>query len=549
MIHSFAIKPIHKLPERTSALRRKNGLRVTALRLIALSILAAAAMTSCIKNDIPYPRIQPNFTSFEAEGLKQAAEIDSINRLMTLSFEENVDLENVIVTSYTLSPEGAELVGDPFNGPVDFSSVRIVTLKLYQEYDWVIQARQTIERYFEVENQVGATVIDVSGQRVSFKVTKEQGLKNVKVLKMKLGPTGCITSPALVGETLDFTRPIEVKIISYGKETTWTIIGEEVESTVSTERADAWTQVAWVYGSAVAGRDNGVEYRRSDEITWTKAPKDWVTETGATFCARLLNLEPQTEYVARAYSDTEYGKEIRFTTGRIVQVPNSSLDEWCKVGRVWNPWPENGTPYWDTGNKGATTLGESNTTPTDDTSSGTGQAAMLKTVFVGIGIAGKLAAGNIFAGYYVRTDGTNGVLSFGREFSERPTKLTGYLKYNSETINYSSSEMDYLKGRPDTCIVWCALIDSNEPFEIRTRPANRQLFDPQGEEVVAYGQIQFGETVPQYIPFEFDLEYTSTSRVPKYILIVASASKYGDYFTGGAGSTLYLDDLNLLYDY
>ncbi|MDE5635325.1 MAG: PCMD domain-containing protein, partial [Muribaculaceae bacterium] len=93
------------------------------------------------------------------------------------------------------------------------------------------------------------------------------------------------------------------------------------------------------------------------------------------------------------------------------------------------------------------------------------------------------------------------------------------------------------------------LIDSNEPFEIRTNPKDRQLFDPAGSEVVAYGNIQYGKTVTDYIPFEFEFKYTSTQRVPKYILIVASASKYGDYFTGGNGSVLYVDDLNLLYDY
>ena len=32
-------------------------------------------------------------------------------------------------------------------------------------------------------------------------------------------------------------------------------------------------------------------------------------------------------------------------------------------------------------------------------------------------------------------------------------------------------------------------------------------------------------------------------------MICASASKYGDYFTGGAGATMYIDDIKLVYDY
>ena len=128
--------------------------------------------------------------------------------------------------------------------------------------------------------------------------------------------------------------------------------------------------------------------------------------------------------------------------------------------------------------------------------------------------------------------------------------MQGQFKYNMVDISHTyGNEYADLVGRPDTCIVWIALIDSAEPFEIRTAPSDRQLFDPAGPEVVAYGQMQMGETVPGYIPFEIELNYTSTSRVPKYILITASASKYGDYFTGGNGSTLYIDDFKLVYHY
>ncbi|MDE5661445.1 MAG: PCMD domain-containing protein, partial [Muribaculaceae bacterium] len=34
-----------------------------------------------------------------------------------------------------------------------------------------------------------------------------------------------------------------------------------------------------------------------------------------------------------------------------------------------------------------------------------------------------------------------------------------------------------------------------------------------------------------------------------YIIVCASASKYGDYFTGGVGSTLWIADFELEYDY
>lgn len=55
------------------------------------------------------------------------------------------------------------------------------------------------------------------------------------------------------------------------------------------------------------------------------------------------------------------------------------------------------------------------------------------------------------------------------------------------------------------------------------------------------------ETVSSYKEYTIQLEYRDY-RKPKYLIIVASASKYGDFFTGGDGSTLYLDELELLYE-
>ena len=242
---------------------------------------------------------------------------------------------------------------------------------------------------------------------------------------------------------------------------------------------------------------------------------------------------------------------MTFTTGVSLQVPNTDFNNWWLNGKVWNPWAEGAESFWDSGNKGATTLGTSNTFPSEDTPTGSGKSACLETRFVGIGAIGKLAAGNIFTGYYVATDGTNGILSFGREFTERPTKLRGYFKYKSTTISNSTagSGYEYLKGRPDTCNIWCALSDKGEPYIIRTNPKNLQLFSPNDPSVIAYGNFQLGETVNDYKEFEVKLNYNATNRVPTHIVIVASASKYGDFFTGGAGSMLFIDDFELLYDY
>ena len=66
--------------------------------------------------------------------------------------------------------------------------------------------------------------------------------------------------------------------------------------------------------------------------------------------------------------------------------------------------------------------------------------------------------------------------------------------------------------------------------------------------MIAYGQVTHGVSIPNWTPRAIELEYRYTRRTPKYILIVASSGKYGDYFTGGTGSKLWLDYLELIYD-
>ncbi len=516
-------------------------------RLLYYGLLAFVA-TACIKNDIPYPVIQANITSIAAEGQSATAEIDSTDRVVTLFFPEDANIYGVKISSYSLTPKASVSVGS-LDDPLDLSSDYKLTISLYQDYEWTITASQNIERSFAVEGQIGAAVIDADAHTVSATVNKHVDISKVSVTECKIAPSSASVSPDLSGKLVDFSKPVTVSVDNYGHKEEWIITVSVSETVVATVSADGWTCVGWVYGEAQAGKDNGVQYRIKGDTEWIDVPKSWITHTGGDFCARITGLMPSTSYETRAVSEGNFGEVLEFTTGEIVQMPNSSFEDWWLDGKVWCPWEEGGMPFWGTGNKGAATLGQSNSVPTDDTVDGEGRAAKLETRFVGIGMFGKLAAGNIFAGSYVRTDGTNGVLSFGREFTQRPTRLTGYMKYQTAPISSTTTGYEDLKGRPDTCTVWIALVDLPEPLEIRTNPKDQQLFDENAPYVIAYGRVQSGSDIPEYSPFDIELVYRSTSRVPTYIMCAGSASKYGDFFTGGNGAVLYLDDLKLEYDY
>ena len=123
------------------------------------------------------------------------------------------------------------------------------------------------------------------------------------------------------------------------------------------------------------------------------------------------------------------------------------------------------------------------------------------------------------------------------------------MQYQAATISNAGNGYGDLKGRPDSCQIYVALTDWTEPFEIRTRPSNRQLFDPNSSSVIAYGELTFSGKQDNYVPFEIELNYRATDRIPSYLQITCTASKYGDYFTGGNGSLLYVDQLSFDWDY
>lgn len=527
-------------------------------------IALAASLSSCISNDLPYPWEMPSVDSFvvqqtDADGhdlVNGPAAIDSVNRTITINLTEWANIRSVVVEDVTF-PEGTVCV-DPqiFDKPLDLSSPLTFELQRYDRtFQWTITATQTIERYFTVASQIGTAEIDVENHTVSALVPTAQPLSSIAVRSLKLAGPMAVTTPDLVGQHVDFTDPVKVTVEEFGETTEWTITIAQTDVSVDIERVDAWTNVAWIYANAEEGKQNGFEYRRADSADgeWTVVPADWITIDGGSFTARLIHLDSQTDYIVRATSDDDHSAEVEFTTGSNVQLPNSDFTQWWLNNKIWNPWAQDGTSFWSTGNTGAATLGQSNTVPIEDPTSPTGyRGAKLETKFIGVSILGKLGAGNLFAGDYVRTVGTNGVLAFGREFTQRPTAVKARLRYETAAItdaSRSNPDFQYMKGQPDTCIVWCALADWEEQFEIRTSPSDRQLFNSSDPGVIAYGQYQSGESTDGYIDVVFSLNYNATDRVPRLILLTASASKYGDYFTGGRGATLYIESYELLYDY
>lgn len=517
---------------------------------ISLVSLLLTALAGCIQNDLPYPKITQNITQLAAVGQSRDAYIDSLGLKATVYLEETTDIENVKFSEFSISAGGESDI-NLLEGSYNLTKPLLVTLTRYQSYIWEINAVQNITKYFTVEGQVGESVVDAAACRVIVYLPENTDLSKVKIESVKLGPEDITTyTPVLyAGETIDLTHPLRVEVAAHGRTEYWTIFADLVEQTVGTDNAVAWSQVVWVYGSCEAGTEGSFQYKRSDSDTWNDIQPSWLTQTGGALVCYIPHLEPLTSYDVRALTDKEKGNVLTVTTAETMDLPDGSFDQWWLNGKIWCPWDEGGTPYWDTGNTGAATLGQSNVVPTDHTVTGKGQAAELNTKFVGLFGLGKLGAGSIYTGKFAKVDGTNGILDFGRPFNLRPTKLRGYYQYKTAPIDYTNSEWTDLKGRPDTCHIYIALTDWTAPYEIRTNPNNRQLFNKDADYVIAYGELVYSGTMEEYAPFEIKLNYRDYFTIPSYIQITCAASKYGDYFTGGNGAVLYVDEFSLDYDY
>ena len=518
---------------------------------VPAAIVAAIATSGCIHNDLPYPKIPQNILSIAADGQLSPAKIDSANFTVKITLDEVVDIQAVKFTDFTISPD-ASCNKNLLEGTWDLSVPLTVELTLYQSYQWMISADQEIERYFTVAGQIGETVIDAVGRRIIVNVPEKADLSDIKVTSIKLGPKNITTiiPDCTVGSAINLTSPMKIDVEAWGRIEDWTIYAQRVESVVSTVAVDPWSMVVWAYGEGPADASNYFEYCEDGSDTWVRVPDSDITVKDGAFSCCIKHLKPLTKYIVRACSGDNKGNEMTVTTQATEVLPDGDFDQWWLNGKIWCPWTEGGSQFWDTGNTGAATLGESNVQPSDYVPAGlSGKSAELKTEFKGLFGIGKLAAGSIYTGSYKKTDGTNGILDFGRPWTLRPTKLRGYYQYPTGDIDYSRKEMDYLKGRPDTCHIYIAMTDWTAPYEIRTNPNNRQLFDKNADYVIGYGELCRGTSMNSYEEFEIKLDYHSTSKIPSYIMITCASSKYGDFFTGSTSSILYVDQLSLDYDY
>ena len=562
------------------------------IRFSQYLLVVLVALSSCaIKDDLPLPIRKAVVTAFEVDGQcdetgegNAAAVIDKDNYTIDVYVDDRVDVTRLRIKRMEVSFDAAIAVDKDNTRFPDKSFYYIgtdcpaldcsqeVTFKLttYQTYRWKLRVHQVIKREVELENQVGTAIIDNDNCNVIAYVAPNQDLRTVKVNKMILGGIHGKIEPDPTGQIIDFSlgRSFKVTYAWSGSPVTWNVYVYNAEKGLATT-ADVFPHAsrAFVSGSMQNGTTPVVKYRQQGSSEWKTVSSDYMRINIASYEAVITNLLPNTDYECQVTAGKTSSSVNTFRTAPDLQLENSSFDDWHIVGSgtqaLYNPWKDGGTSYWDTGNRGATTVGASNSTFATE---GGRTYANLQSKYIVI----KFAAGNIFTGTYLKTDGSNGVLSMGRPFNSFPTKMQFDYTFKSSIVNkgggkwdekysryISQKTYDEMRGKPDSCSVYIALIgDKDEemyegkvyPYIIRTRPSELHLFNPNSENVIAYGQFTSGDDQTDWTKKTITLDYRYNDRTPKYIIVVASSSKYGDYFIGGDASLLKLDNIKLIYD-
>lgn len=318
----------------------------------------------------------------------------------------------------------------------------------------------------------------------------------------------------------------------------------------------------------------GFEYREADI---TRAGGDWtratdVTISGTAISARLNGLRAGTKYEYRVVWDgmTTESPVYGFTTKAYPQVQNAGFETWGSEGKIILPAANKNSRYWDCGNHGSSTMNVNVTNSDSNIKHSGSYSAKLRSQFVGLGVIGKFAAGNVFIGQYLKTDGTDGVIGLGRPFDFpnengtiiKPKAVKLWVRYEPGIGTGTGDDADHkiAEGETDKGQIYIAMCgessDSEDIFDgvsyarvVKTKNAGR-LFDQNAANVTAYGEHIFTEATAGSGMVELTIPFGDVhpAVTPKYLVIVASASMYGDYFSGGEGSTMWLDDIELVYE-
>mgnify|MGYP003251362026 FL=1 len=441
---------------------------------------------------------------------------------------------------------------------------------------------QTIRFTFELgKNETAKAYFPVPEKSliVSTSVTNQEGGSNSKndtIREVKARDN--VRLMYKVADSPNGSTGIDIQLDGTSKTYNFTIGVPLFAKTTLSASASGWSTFAYLEGkvlSKVGVLDQSklvMEYKRKDaeSESWTSVPG--LQENGKdTYSAKVTGLTPKTDYQYRfVYRDANEAESeiIDFTTEEQIALYNGNFEDWYghANGGFFNTttwfacsqeyYTANGGSYWDSSNPGTTqdagavvninpTQGNSNVVHTRG-----GKSAELKSQY-----KVKFAAASLYTGSFGGLVGMSGAkINFGQPFVSRPIALRGWFQYAPVNVTYVGENLPVdavvEKDKPDVCAIYIAM--SKKQYTVdNTKMAETAIDFENDANIIAYGEVPVSECVStsgQWKEFNIPLKYKTLNEKPTHIIVVCSSSKYGDYFTGGNGSVLYLDDFSLIYD-
>lgn len=247
-----------------------------------------------------------------------------------------------------------------------------------------------------------------------------------------------------------------------------------------------------------------------------------------------------------------------FVASATPQLNNWDLNLWYKTtSGYYEPGADANSTIWATGNAGTQILNRLATIPED---LGNGNlAAKLITLDNG-SLAGTfgapISAGSLITGFFDKDmlDPSNpmAAIDFGTPFTGRPLSMKFKYSFSPgvENKDRDGNVLDY----PDACDIYALLEvrlgDKTERLATAWFRLDEKQEDFITKEVVfTYGELD--SSFPDYMK-PVDQGYVSTDSasfiLPTHITFVASSSYNGANFAGAIGSTLIIDDIEMIYE-
>lgn len=166
----------------------------------------------------------------------------------------------------------------------------------------------------------------------------------------------------------------------------------------------------------------------------------------------------------------------------------------------------------------------------------------------------KVTTGTLFQGRFI-TDISNTLAStkFGNEYKKKPLALKGYYKYTPGKDFYRCESVATCHiatidaNSTDSCAINAILYEVND-FDDENEYLTGENVYTNTQQIVAIAQLADGSKKENWTSFELKLNYVKDyNPTKKYrFAIICSSSKDGDKFNGAPGSTLLVDDFEVI---